>query len=167
MNKQRNTQSSKYKCVIPKLPRTYQTSIHKGERPISEKWMQEIADDYMDYYLSPDRIKQRNGLVIDEFISYYRIGWDAYEGLIKKHEYMEIADKIVRGHIASRRQNGMIHKDYDYQSTHYLMRYLSPMWKQEQDRLETLKKELTDKSKGEPTTFNIFTGEPPEGAKVE
>lgn len=157
--KAKKSNHSKKSIGFPKLPRYFHESIHKGTRPLPEKFALQYAEDFWNYYSSPDRFEQKNGLTLEEFDALYGITSPVVRELAERYECISEVRDRVRYLIGMRRENGMMHKDLDLQATSHCMRHYSDMWRGEQDRRDELKKELSKNDDAKKSTSILVVKE--------
>lgn len=143
--KQRNLEYNNSYTFVPKLTQTFQTDKEPASWA-TEKFAKSFAQMYLNYYTSPDRIQQRNGLTLYEFVSLYRMPYRIFKNLRIKFPIVEEAVEYATGIIAMRRENGYETGELTGKTMH-MMRYYQDLWKEEQQRLEDFKLQLADKTK--------------------
>lgn len=143
--------------IVPKLSSTYLDDKEPGIWA-TDRFIDQLSTRYVDYYTSPERIEQRNGLTAYEFCMLYRMGWDRFKQLCNRWPKLERARQVVKLVIAMRRENGYEYGDLTGKTMH-MMRYYSDMWEEHLQDERAFRLQLADKTQKDSKTIIHVTKE--------
>ena len=133
--------------IVPRLTSTFKSDKEPNSWA-TPQFARAFARMYLDYYTSPDRLKQKNGLTLYEFVSLYRMPYKTFLNLRAKFPFVEDAVEYARGIIAMRRENGYETGDLTGKTAH-MMRYYHSLWEDDLQDNRSFKLKLADKTKNE------------------
>lgn len=123
-------------------PTFYPSDFSLREKPVSEAYINRIADEIFKWAEEcPD------ALIIADFLNQHRILQSNFTEWKRKFPQLKYANDFVKSMIAVRREKGMIHRDYDYKATSFMMPNYSKDWKEQFEYQNTVKNNTKQDSK--------------------